>query len=79
MDLNKILSGLGNLAGTIAPSIIPGASAAIAAGKAISDAYKTVKEANGGEAPADAEAQHDALFKRVMDHADSTLGKLEGN
>jgi hypothetical protein len=41
-------------------------------------AYKTVKEANGGTAPADAEAAHDELFEKVKAHADSTLGRLEG-
>jgi hypothetical protein len=78
MDLDIILRGLGGLAAKLAPSIIPGAGPAIAAARAIGNAFETVKAANGGQAPADAEAQHDALLARVKAHADSTLGRLEG-
>lgn len=78
MNLNSVLSSLGSLSGSIATAIVPGAGPLISAGKAVLDAYQNVKSLNGGEAPADAEAQHDLLFKKVMDHADSTLGGLEG-
>ena len=78
MNLNSILSSLGSLATTIAPAIVPGAGAAIKAGQAILQAFNTVKEANGGTAPADAEAAHAALYEKVMAHADATLGRAEG-
>lgn len=78
MDLNAILSGLGSLAARIAPAVIPGAGPAIKAAQALSAAFLSVKEANGGTAPADAEAQHDALFARVKAHAESTFDRLEG-
>lgn len=79
MQLNGLLSMLGNAAKTLAPMIVPGAGPLIAAGKALSEAFTAAKTANGGTAPPEAEAAHDALFDRVKAHADSTLGRLEGN
>lgn len=76
--LNGILAQLGSIAGQLATSIVPGAGAAIKAGEAILAAFNVVKEANGGTAPADAEAQHQALLEKVNAHADATLGRAEG-
>lgn len=76
--LNELLSMLGNAAKTLAPMIVPGADKLIAAGEALTHAFTSVKAENGGVAPADAEAAHDALFAKVKAHADSTLGRLEG-
>lgn len=76
---NGILSQLGSIALSLAPQIVPGADKLIAAGKAISDAFLNVKALNGGTAPADAEASHDALFAKVKAHAASTLGRLDGD
>lgn len=78
-QLNSILTSLGGIASTVASAIVPGSDKLIEAGKKILDAFDSVKAINGGEAPADAEAGHDALFEKVMAHADSTLGKLEGD
>lgn len=79
MDLNSILSGLGSLAKQIAPAIVPGAGPLIKAGEAVLAAFSSVKTINGGHAPPDAEAAHDALFEKVKAHAEGTLGRLEGD
>lgn len=79
--LNTILGSLGEQAKLLAGHIIPGAGAIedlVKAGKAVSDAFIVVKSANGGTAPADAEASHDALFEKVKAHADGTLSRLDG-
>lgn len=78
MNLNSILSLIGNAAKDILPAIVPGAGAAIAAAHSIGEAFNAAKAMNGGEAPADAEAAHDALFAKVKAHAESTFGRLEG-
>jgi hypothetical protein len=78
---DSILSSLGGVAGQLASKIIPGAQALpslVKAGEALIGAFKSIKSLNGGTAPPDAEAQHDALFDKVKAHADSTLGRLEG-
>lgn len=72
-----VLSMLGQAAAAMAPNVVSGATNIIKAGKALSDAFKSVKTANGGSAPVDAEAQHDALFNRVMEHADKTFDRAE--
>ena len=77
-DLGSILSSLGGVAGNLAGLIVPGADKLVEAAKSLNDAYNHVKEANGGTAPADAEAAHKALMAKVNAHADSTLGRLEG-
>lgn len=76
-DFDNILSLLGRAAKTLAPMIVPGSGALIAGAEALSNAFDSIKAANGGQAPADAEAAHDALFARVRAHAESTLGRLE--
>lgn len=76
--LTTMLSQLGNLAQTLAPQILPGSENLIKAGESLSNAFKAIKAENGGQAPADAEAAHNALFQRVKAHADSTLSRLEG-
>ena len=76
--LNSLLSQLGSAAKNLAPQIVPGSDKLIAAGEALMKAFTTVKTINGGTAPPDAEAGHDALFEKVKAHADSTLGRLEG-
>lgn len=76
--LNGILSLLGNAAKTLAPLIVPGAGPLLAAAESLTSAFTGIKAANGGQAPADAEAAHDALFARVKAHAEGTLGRLEG-
>jgi hypothetical protein len=78
MDLNAILSSLGSVAKRVAENIVPGAGNLVKAGEAVLHAIDSVKTINGGHAPADAEAAHDALFAKVKAHADSTLGRLEG-
>jgi hypothetical protein len=75
--LNGILDLLGNAAKQILPLIVPGSGALIQGAEAISNAFESIKAQNGGQAPADAEAAHDALFARVKAHADSTLNRLE--
>lgn len=77
MDLENILKDLGGLAKRLAPSIVPGAGALIEAAEALNRAYDTVKGLNGGQAPADAEAAHDALVEKVSAHAEGTLGRAE--
>jgi len=77
-NLDMILSLVGRAASTLAP-LVPGGGPALAAAKALSEAFGSLKQANGGSAPPEAEAAHDALFKRVMAHADKTLGRLEGD
>lgn len=77
MDLTNVLKDLGGIAKRLAPSIVPGAGPLIAAGKALTEAYTTIKGANNGEAPADAEAAHDALLAKVNEHANSTFDRAE--
>lgn len=76
-NFDAILKMVGQAAETLAP-LVPGGGPALAAAKALTDAFGALKQANGGTAPADAEAAHDALFAKVMAHADRTLGRLEG-
>jgi hypothetical protein len=76
---NGILSQLGSIATSLVPQIVPGADKLIEAGKAISAAFTNIKGLNGGTAPPDAEEAHDALLAKVRAHADSTLGRLEGD
>lgn len=81
MSINGILSSLGSLSGSIASLIIPGAEnlpKLLEAGKSAIDAFKSLKEANGGEAPPGAEDQHRALVDKVNAHAESTFGRAEG-
>jgi len=77
--LNDILKMLGEVAKEVAPLVIPGSGALIKGAESIAAAFDSLKEANGGQAPADAEAAHDALFARVKAHAESTFSRLEGN
>jgi hypothetical protein len=74
---DSILSQLGAAAKNLATHIIPGADNLVAAGKSIVAAFETVKAQNGGTAPAQAEADHDALLAKVKAHADRTLTRLE--
>lgn len=75
---NGILSKIGAAASALAGDIMPGAAPLIEAGKSLVAAFENVKAANGGTAPGDAQAAHEALFAKVQAHADSTLGRLEG-
>lgn len=77
-DFNSILSLVGSAAKQLLPLVVPGAGAAIAGAESLANAFESLKAANHGQAPADAEAAHDALFEKVKAHADSTLGRLEG-
>lgn len=80
-QFTSILSSLGGVAAAIAEKIIPGASAIedlVKGAASVSAAFNSIKTANGGYAPADAQAQHDALMQKVNAHADGTLGRLEG-
>lgn len=82
MNLSSVLSSLGGTMKMLLPALIPGASALpalIDGAKALSEAFKSVKSANGGTAPADAEASHTALMAKMNAHADGTLGRLEGD
>lgn len=76
--LNGILTMLGNAAKALLPNIIPGSGALIAGAEALSTAFTSIKAANGGTAPADADAAHSALYDKVKAHADSTFSRLEG-
>lgn len=78
MSLNSILSMLGNAAKELLPAIVPGSGALIAGAEALSTAFTSLKAANGGSAPADADAAHSALYAKVAAHADSTFSRLEG-
>ena len=81
MNLNGILSSLGSLSSSIAGLIVPGADnlpKLIEAGKSAIDAFKHLKDANGGEAPESAEASHQALVEKVNAHAEATFGRAEG-
>jgi hypothetical protein len=78
MDMNAILSGLGSIAKTLVPKLVPGADALFGLAKSVSAAFTSAKSINGGKAPADAEAAHDALFAKVKAHAEGTLSRLEG-
>ena len=83
-----LLGMLGNAAAALNPqlgNIVKTGTAAIAnrdkllkAGESISAAFQSIKAANGGTAPADAEAKHDALFAKVKAHASSTFDRAEG-
>ena len=75
--LNNILTMLGNAAKALLPQIIPGSGALIAGAEALSTAFTSLKAANGGTAPAEADAAHSALYERVAAHADSTFSRLE--
>ncbi len=77
MDLNKILTDLGGIAGQLAGAVT-GVGPLMEGAKSVAAAFASIKSANNGQAPADAEAQHDALLAKVNEHADSTLGTLEG-
>jgi hypothetical protein len=80
-QFNSILSSLGSVAVSLAEKIIPGAGAIgdlINGAKSLSSAFTSIKTANGGTAPADAQEAHDALMAKVNAHADGTLGRLEG-
>jgi hypothetical protein len=76
--LSGVLSALGNAAAQLAEKIIPGGGALAGAAHSIAAAFETVKAQNGGVAPPEAQAQHDALFEKVKAHAESTLSRLEG-
>lgn len=76
--LSSVLLSLGRAAADLATRMVPGAAPLIAAAHSIASAFETVKASNGGTAPAEAQAGHDALLARVRAHADSTLGRLEG-
>lgn len=76
--LNNILTMLGSAAKTLLPEIIPGSGALIAGAEALSTAFTSIKAANGGTAPAAADAAHSALYAKVSQHADSTFSRLEG-
>jgi 1-deoxy-D-xylulose 5-phosphate reductoisomerase len=85
---DSALAMLGNAAAAINPqlgSAVRAGTAAfanrdklLAAGKSLSAAFTSLKEANGGTAPADAEAKHDALFAKVKAHAERTFDRAEG-
>jgi hypothetical protein len=78
---DSILTKIGAAAGELATRFIPGAGAIpelISAGKALSEAFVSLKAHNGGTAPAAAEAGHSALYAAVSRHAESTFGRLEG-
>jgi hypothetical protein len=81
MNFNSILSALGSVSGQLASAIVPGVANAeklFEAGKSAIEAFKHLKDANGGTAPADAEASHRALVDKVNAHAESTFGRAEG-
>ncbi len=75
--LNGILTFIGNAAKELLPQIIPGSGALIAGAEALSTAFTSLKAANGGTAPAEADAAHSALYDRVKAHSDSTFNRLE--
>lgn len=78
MNFNNVLSLIGAAAKQLLPAIVPGSGALINGAEALSQAFRTIKAENGGTAPSDAEAAHDALFERVKAHAQSTLDRLDG-
>jgi hypothetical protein len=75
---NGLLSTLGQAAAEMAARFLPGSGPAIEAAKALGSAFENVKQLNGGSAPPDAQAGHDALLTKVKAHAERTLGRLEG-
>jgi hypothetical protein len=80
--LTGALGLLGSAAADIASKIIPGASALpdlVKAGEAVVAAFNTVKQHNGNYAQDDAQQKVDDLLEKVNTHADSTLGRLEGD
>lgn len=86
--LDMVLSLLGNAAAGLNPQLgaaVKVGTAAfqnrdklIAGGKALTEAFNSFKEANGGTAPADAEAKHDAMVASVTAHAKQTFDRAEG-
>jgi hypothetical protein len=85
---DSILSILGTAAAGLNPqlgAVVKAGTAAfqnrdklIAAGKSLTAAFSDLKAANGGTAPADAEAKHDALVASVTAHAGRTFDRAEG-
>jgi hypothetical protein len=73
-----LLHTLAGAAQELAGRIVPGAAPLLEAGKSLMAAFNSVKQANGGTAPPDAQAKHDALFEKVKAHAESTFDRLEG-
>ena len=80
-DLNQILGQLGDVANGLAPRLAraAGVGPLVDAAQSLQAAFTSLKAANGGQAPAQAQASYDALFAKVKGHADSTLGRLEGS
>jgi hypothetical protein len=78
INLSGVLSALGHAAEQLVPQLVPGAAPLLGLAHSISAAFETAKAANGGTAPAEAQASSDALLRRVQAHAESTLGRLEG-
>lgn len=77
MDLKSILEDLGGLAGKIATAAT-GAGPLISAGKAVLEAFNSVRGL-GAEPSPEAEANHQALVAKVNQHADATFDRAEGN
>lgn len=77
--LSGVLSALGSAALQLAEKVVPGGGALAGAAHAVLGAIESVKAQNGGVAPAEVQAAHDALFDKVKAHAESTLSRLEGN
>jgi len=81
MNFNGLLSSLASWSSSLATLLVPGAAnlpKLVAAGKAAIEAFQHLKEANGGTAPPDAEASHQALVQKVNEHANATFDHAEG-
>lgn len=76
-DLSSILQGLGKVAIQLAPTIVPGAAPAIAAGRAVLDAIAALKPGHPGELPREVGEGETALMAAVRAHAESTFDRAE--
>lgn len=75
---NGALGQLGAILKSVAEHAVPGASNVIKTVEALGTAFDNLKDANGGSAPPEAQADRDAALARVLKHAADTASRLEG-
>lgn len=78
MDFRGLISSIASVAEKVLPAIVPGAGAAIEAGKAVVGLIDRAKETFGDQVPASLLAKREELMTRVRAHAESTADRLEG-
>lgn len=76
MDFSNLLKSVLAVADKVAPTIVPGAGPALAAGHAVIDLINHTKEIVGTHDQAALNDRLDALQARVNAHADRTIDSL---